>query len=370
LGEKEIAGVVRVVWPSGASQEFRDLAHGFRYEIEEGSSDHRAIAFGARVAFPAGAVSSDNTAGFADTWLLKPVPLPEISPGPGFLRLSNLSGDRAVLYGLFCRYLFDLRADVNLPVWFLVDEQSRAHKIYFSPPDPGDLQRMQIPVEAAGRYYTEPERNYTALGAALFAAGYPEHALRYLELAPKDSEQVLFAIGKIHLQAERWERARGYFEKGLALAPDSADGWNSLGAVELGVGRIQAALGDFDKALAIQPAMVSALINAAQAQVALGDRDAAEKLYRRALVERPNSEPAINSLASLYMSTGQSGNAIAALRYGIEVGPDEESFYLNLAILYVRLDNPEAARPVIDRLLVRKPGSVRGKQALRELEAR
>jgi hypothetical protein len=52
------------------------------------------------------------------------------------------------------------------------------------------------------------------------------------------------------------------------------------------------------------------------------------------------------------------------------VAPDEESLYLNLASLYVRMDNREAARGVIDQLLARKPESVRGKQALRELEIR
>jgi tetratricopeptide (TPR) repeat protein len=205
------------------------------------------------------------------------------------------------------------------------------------------------------------------MGAAFFAAGFPEHALKYLELAPRDNDQALLAIGKIHLQAQRWDRARAYFEK---LPPDSADGWNSLGAVEIGVGNLKAAVADFDKALAIQPAMVSALINAGQAHAALNDGDAAEKLFRRALEARPDSEPAINSLASFYAASGKTGNAIAALRYGIETVPDEESFYLNLASPYVRLDNREAAKPVIDQLLARKPNSVRGRQAQRELESR
>ena len=362
LGEQATARLVRIVWPSGALQDFHDLAHGFRYEIEEGSAEARGVAFAPRVELPAGTVSGDNTSGFADTWLLKPVPLPEPFSGPGYLRLSNLSSERAAIYGIFCRYLFDLRADLKLPIWFLVDEQSRARQICFTPPDP-----KQTAPAVFGRYYTEPVRNYTAMGAAFFAAGFPEHALKYLELAPQDNDQVVLAIGKIHLQAKRWEKARVYFAK---LPPDSADGWNSLGAVEVGVGNLQAALRDFDKALALQPKMVSALINAGQAQAALGDRDEAEKLFRRALEERPNSEPAISSLASLYIATGQMGNAVAALRYGIGVAPDQESLYLNLASLYVRQDNREAARPVIEQLLARKPDSVRGKQALHELEAR
>jgi tetratricopeptide (TPR) repeat protein len=410
LDANETAQVVRVWWPSGARQEFQSLASGFRYELKEGSSEPRAIPFAPRVQLPAGTVLDDGKAEFADTWFLKPVPLPEPSTGAGFLKLSNLSAERSALYGLFCRYLFDRAADIKLPVWFLVDDRSRAHKIYFSPPDPADLKRMRNPerlilsLPARGQFYTAPTRNYTALGAAFFAAGYPEQALRYLEEAPQDTDRVLFAIGKIHLQAERWDRARGYFEKGLARSPDSADGWNSLGAVEVGAGNLAAALRDFNKAIALQPVMSSALVNAGQAQVALGDHDAGEKLFRRALDINPNDAaaanlmgelfgrdgrdreardwfqraiaarrdyaPAINNLALLYARTGQSNDAIAALRYGIEMAPGEESLYLNLASLYVRNDNRDAALSVVEQLLAHKPGSLLARQALRELEIR
>ena len=410
LGGNNRASMVRVWWPSGARQEFQNLASGFRYELKEGSAELRALAFAPRVELPAGTFSDDEKPEFADTWLLKPVPLPEPAPGPGFLKLSNLSVERAAWYGLFCRYLFDRAADLKLPIWFLVDDRSRAHKIYFSPPDPADLKRMKDPARltlslpARGQFYTEPTRNYTGLGAAFFAAGYPEHALRYLEEAPQDTDQVLFAIGKIHLQAERWDRARGYFEKGLARSPGSADGWNSLGAVEVGAGNLAAALRDFNKAIALQPGMSSALVNAGQAHVALGDRDAGEKLFRRALDVNPKDAaaanlmgelfgregrdrearewfqraiaarrdyaPAISNLAMLYARAGQSNDAIAALRYGIEIAPDEESLYLNLASLYVRIDNRDAARSVIERLLAHKPSSLPARQALRELEIR
>jgi tetratricopeptide (TPR) repeat protein len=400
LGENETANVVRILWPSGDRQEFRSLAAGFRYDIAEGSATPHATAFAPRVPLPAGTVPADNEARLADTWLLQPVPLPEPSQAPGFLRLSNLTGERAMLYSLFCRYLFDLRADLKLPVWFLVDDRNQAHKIYFSPPDAADLDRLKNPnrlalaLPAGGQYYTEPARNFGALGAAFFAAGYPEQALQYLELSPPDNDRVLFALGKIHLQAERWDRARNYIAKGLALSPDSADGWNSLGAVEVGEGNLPAALRDFDKALVLQPDMSSALSNAGQARVELGDRNAGEKLFRRALEVNPKDAvaanlmgellgsrewferaiearrdyaPAINNLASLYARTGQPNDAIAALRYGISVAPDEELLYLNLASLYVRLDNREAAGGVLERLLARKPNSLAARQAWREL---
>ncbi len=407
LGGNENARFVRISWPSGERQEFQSLACGFRYEIEEGSVALRAVGFAARIELPEVSVTGDSETQFADTWFLKPIPLPEPSP-PGFLRLSNLSGERAACYGLFCRYLFDRRADLKLPVWFLVDDRSRAHKIYFAPPDPADLDRLKdrdrlaLALPARGKYYTEPSRNYAALGAAFFAEGYPEHALRYLQEAPQDNGQIIFAIGKIHLQGERWDLARSYFEKGLAKSPDSAEGWNNLGAAEVGAGNLHAALRDFDKAIALQPGMASALINSGQAHIAAGDRDGGEKLFlraleinsndavaanlmgellgregrdrdarewfQRAITMRRDYAPAINNLAGLYARTGQSNDAISALRYGIEIAPEEESLYLNLGALYVSLDDRQAARSVLERLLARKPKSALANKALRELE--
>ena len=342
LGEKETAHGVRITWPSGERQEFHSLAAGHCYAIEEFSASVRASAFSQRSEIPTAATQGDNSTRFADTWLIQPVPLPEATQGPGLVRLSNLSAERTELYSIFCRYLFDLRADVTLPVWFLVDELSQAHKIYFSPPDPTDLKHLNTSdslsraLPARGRYYTQPEHNYTVLGAAFASAGYADQALRYLELAPQDNDRVLFAIGKVHLQAGRWDRARTYFKKGLTLAPASADGWNSLGAAELGAGDMQVAL----------------------------------KYFYRALEARRDYAPAIANLASCYASNGKPDEAISALRYGIEVVPDNDSFYLNLASVYASLNNTKAARAVVELLLERKPGSEAARKALRELEGR
>ena len=402
LGNNKEAQLTRVLWPSGRQQEFADMAAGFRYEIEEGSAKPQATAFAARVELPEAPEPGENESKFGDTWLITPVLLPDPSP-PGFLRLSNLTGERSNWYAIFRRYLFDLRADLKLPIWFLVDDQNRAHKIYFSPPDAADLDRLKSPnrlmlaLPSVGEYYTQPARNYSALGAAFFAAGYPELALKYLEEAPRDSSLVLFAMGKIHLQADHWDRARELLSQGLKLSPDSADGWNALGAAEVGAGNLQVALRNFDKAIALQPDLSSALLNAGQARVRLGDRVAGEKLFRRALEMNPKDAvaanligellggrewferaiearrdyaPAINNLAAFYERVGKPNDAVAALQYGIRVAPDEESLYLNLAGLYVRLDNRSAARLVIERLLERRPGSKIAKQALRELEIR
>ena len=289
----ESAHRVRIDWPSGAHQEFNALAVGCLYEIQEGGSPH-ATPFRPRIELPAATVAGENTARFADTWLLEPVPLPEPTP-PGIIRLSNLSKDRAAQYSLFCRYLFDLHADIKLPIWFLVDDQSRARKIYFTQPD-----QQLAPPPAEGRYYSPPERNYMALGAAF--AEYPEIALQYLKLAPRDNGAVLLAIGKIHLAAQRWGLARESLQKAVKIIPDSPDAWNTLGAVELGFGSPKSAIPHFKKAIEL----------------------------------RRDYIPAINNLAGAYAGAGQIDDAIAALRYGLQLAPADESLRQNLEALMAR----------------------------------
>ena len=200
-----IEPTVRIHWPSGAEQQFRDLAAGFRYEITEGSDQIISTRFIARREIPSGETRGENEARFSDAWLIEPVPLPEQHPGPGFIKLDRtMSDDRAALYSLFRRYLFDWRAELEMPIWFLVDGQNRAQKIYFGPPDPADLKRMANPnrlelaLPFSGRYYSEPERSFYVLGVAFLLAGFPEQALLYLQHGPQDNYKVLLAIGQIH----------------------------------------------------------------------------------------------------------------------------------------------------------------------------
>ena len=156
LGEATVASKVTVQWPSGLIQEFQNLAAGFRYEIVEGKEElkktpflvrkekseaNRQSAIGNRQ-LP-NAVQGDNIPQLQETWLLEPVLLPQEHVGPGFVcltgspvvtqvegvpfkvvDLTKAASDTAALYALFRRYLFDWRADLVLPLIFLVDAKA------------------------------------------------------------------------------------------------------------------------------------------------------------------------------------------------------------------------------------------------------
>jgi hypothetical protein len=96
LGDASAARIVRVEWPSGLRQEFRDLATDYQHEIEEGSEQVHSEPFRRRGEGRPYTLRGKNAARFTDTWLLEPVPLPEAIRGPGFLHLAEpLEGARA-----------------------------------------------------------------------------------------------------------------------------------------------------------------------------------------------------------------------------------------------------------------------------------
>ena len=401
LGEAGEAAV-KITWPSGEKQEFAGLRAGFRYEIEEGSEKVKATPFRERASISSAPVQAVNQPEFAATWLHDPVPLPEARKGPGFLLLAAGSDpatppslpfevvdvtrapqDMAAQYSIFRRYLFELRTDLELPLLLLIDNQSRAHKIYAEVPArsvlEADLKALrggrsaELALPFPGRYYSPPRRNYFKLGSAFYWAGYPDQAIPYLEETVRnapDNWKALLALGRIHYEAERWKPALKNFQNVLALRPDHADAL-------LGAGEVSAKLNDLPAAEKFLRQATGADPNSADAANQLGlvcakqnHSAEAKQWFERAIAIHRDHTGAINNLAVLYAELGQSNDAIAAFRYGIEVAPEDDELYLNLGRLYVQLGDREKARDVMRELLAKKPGDAVATRALRELDSR
>jgi tetratricopeptide (TPR) repeat protein len=398
LGNAREAGVT-ITWPSGTKQHFANLAAGFRYEIEEGSPQIRAIAFQARPTVTTAPVAAINQPDFADTWLLEPVPLPEVRKGPGFLLL--ISGDRpatpstlpievvdvtkspdlAAQYSVFHRYLFELRADLELPMLFLIDDRGRLLKIYAKMPPASVLEADLKTVRAGrdpalalpfgGRYYTPPHRNYFKLGAAFYWAGYPDQAIPYLDEVVRrspDNVRALYALGQIHYEAERWKMALDNYQRMLAIRPDHSGALLGAGEALAKLDQLPAAENFLRKAFVSDPQSADAANQLGLVLVKQNRSAEAKEWFQRAISIHRDHTGAINNLAVLYAQLGQATDAIAAFRYGIEISPDDGELYLNLGRLYVQTGEREKAREVMRQLLARKPGDPVATRALRDLE--
>jgi tetratricopeptide (TPR) repeat protein len=345
LGESDAAKHIHVKWPSGLEQTFLSLAAGRLYKIEEGSESLSSRPFGSPHQFPAALpIPVDNEPRLHTTWFLEPVPLPIPAKAPGLLVL-NPTGRETDVWRIFRRYLFDYRADLTPPLLLLIDSAGQARKIYASMPSAADVRAdlattapRALPFE--GKYWAgAPARDYFKLGAAFFLAGYPDHALPYLDEVVRRSpgnERALLAIAQIHLDAGRVEDARGAVRKLLAVPPRSAAAADSLG------------------------------LRFAEKDLYQEARD----LFQRAISIQRDYASALNNLGVLYLKMGQSADAVAAFRYGIRAAPDDDMLYLNLGRVYVQTGERDKARGVIMEWLDRNPGNEKARRALQELDSR
>jgi len=400
--DKEQSAEAKITWPSGRQQTIANLAAGYVYEITEGSPDPKPTPFHPRANWPSGTITPQNIPEPVDVWLLEPVPLPDYHRGPGFLLLysgtvpaaapglpieavnmDKAPPDFAAQYSLFRRYLFEYRRDLELPLLLLIDDQSRAHKIYATIPDVAALRRdlkfLGDPDRAAralpfpGRYYQQPHRNYFKLGAAFYWAGYPDQALPYLDEVVRrapDNWKAFYAIAEIHFESARYSQALENYRKTLAARPD-------YGPALLGAGESLMRVKDFSGAEKMLEAALDATPKNADAANQFGllrvqqNRTAeAKQWFERAIEFQKDHSGAINNLGVLYMNLGQPNDAIAAFEFGIEQSPDDDQLYLNLGRVYIALRQPERARATMQRLLARKPGDPVATRALADLNNR
>ena len=437
LGDHAVATRVTVNWPSGENQGFDRLEPGYRYRIKEGSLDYERSPLLPRR--PAGApkppVPPQNYHVFEPTWLWDALPLPVQVP-EGFLFLTDgglaspptalpyqvfdLTGeseDKAAAFAIFRRYIFDYRTGLSLPMTLLVDNLSRARRVYPGIPSAPELQRdyeiykgqgnppRGLPFQ--GRQYGSPRRNHFQMGSAFMQAGYPQLAKPYLieaARAVRGNFKASLAVGQIELEAGNLREAEGHLSMAQALDSDSPELWNNLGGLAMARGDHLKALENFERALDMNSELSYALVNAAQAHSQLGNAGQAERLLRRALeVDSGDAEAAnklglvlakqglltearplfqqaieskrdyaeaINNLAVLYLRSGQVNDAAAALRFGIEQAPDFETFYMHLARIHVERGDFAQAREVLGALLQRKPGHEAATKVLTQIRFR
>ncbi len=390
---------VKIVWPSGSRQEFAALAPGFAYILTEDAVAISKTPFAPRRLYSNKNVTSSNTATLSNTWLLEPVPLPEEHKGPLFLvlhagnapklpgslpsRMIDLTRqpeEVAASYALFRRYLFEYRGGgLTVPMMFLVDDRSCARKVYFSIPNEAELRKdleamdsnRSLALPFAGKYYSQPRRNYFKLGAAFYWGGYPKLALPYLAATVRSNPsnwRALLAIARLHEELGRDRESVDAYNRLLAVHADYAPALVGLGEANGRLNNNAAARKCFDRALAIDPANADAMNQLGILAGAANHYPEAHDWFERAIAAQRDHAGAINNLGVLFAKMGKRDDSVAAFRYGIEKAPDDETLYLNLGRVYVTMNERDQARAVLSQLLQRKPESVVAAKALAELE--
>lgn len=425
LGEQKTVHLLTVTWPSGERQQFGDVEAGALYEITERGSIRKLRPFQAPAPLPAHAGQADNLPRLQDTWLREPLPLPVRAEGSRLLilhgkskplvrdaRYLDLTSSPELLaaFTLFRRYLFEYRAQLELPLALLLNANGEVTKVYGAIPSVAqvekDLKQPGAALPYDGRYIAQPRRDTFKIGAALLWSGYPEQALPYLESVLRNDPgnvRTLVLVAQIHREAGRLQEAERRLQQALRTSPSSAEAWNEQGGVYLERDDTQRALTCFERALAEKSDLPYALLNAGQAASKLGRLADAENYYRRAVAVEPSSADAHNglglalaqqqraaeaeqslreavrlkrdfpaawnNLGVLYLITGRREQAIRTLQEAIEAAPADDVLYLNLGRAYLQAGNRDAAIALMRRLLTAKPDNETAQKALKELGA-
>ncbi len=321
------------------------------------------------------------------------------------------------VYNIIFRYLFDRRADLPLPVSFLLDRTGMIVRVY-----QGAVQReavladvQAIPTVAQDRakaalpfpgtlYHDAFRRNDFTYGVAMFQHGYLDEAATSFEEVlrehPQDAE-AHYNLGTLHLRRKNFEQAYTHLQRSVDLKPTYPEAWNNLGMLAAQQNRAEEATRDFQRSLQQRPSYVTALVNLgnlyrhersfAEAETCLRkalqlEPDDPETHYnlgmlyaqqsrfteasrylQEALVLRPDYPEALNNYGVLLVHEHQFTQAEQQFRTCVRLVPGYEGSYLNLARLYMAQGDKARARQALDELLHIHPESAAGRDALQAL---
>lgn len=117
--------------------------------------------------------------------------------------------------------------------------------------------------------------------------------------ANPDDPKLMAAMGNVYFDASRWNEARVWYERSLAVAPDDVDVLTDLAVVFRNLEQSQQSIEILDRALALSPDHWQALYNKVIVyQFDLHEHDNAAQALRR-LQELKEQNPAIPDLSAI-----------------------------------------------------------------------
>ncbi|MFH1061441.1 MAG: tetratricopeptide repeat protein [Candidatus Omnitrophota bacterium] len=188
------------------------------------------------------------------------------------------------------------------------------------------------------------------LGTAFHYKGQTAKALKSFEQAYKINPQnmdVLYNIGVLHLENNRYDQAIKIFEQVIAQDPDDSAAYNNIGFALFKQGKYEEAIKFYNKVLAFDPGDVGTMVNLGSAYVVLEKPTQALALFEKVIKIDPKFASAYNHRAALYETIGQPALAEKDYLKAIELNPKYMEAYYNLALLYkaqARMDEYEKMR--------------------------
>jgi Tfp pilus assembly protein PilF len=278
----------------------------------------------------------------------------------------------ALGYAILNRHLFMNHQDLQLPTTYLLDADGRVVKVYRDRVDVRllleDAARIEAPpVERLARalpfqgilYAAPGARDYVPYGRDLLDQGLEAQAVVAFEQAAqgKPSASTLYRLGSLLAKTGQTAKAKGAYERALALQPDLSEASNDLGTLLAEGGDVQAAIERFRAALSATPDYPDALNNLGYALLLTGQGEQARELYEKALKLQPDFPDALNNLGLILGRQGDLDRAEAYFRKALQARADYGEAANNLALVLANRGRADDAIQLLQGFLDKNPGA-------------
>ena len=178
-------------------------------------------------------------------------------------------------------------------------------------------------------------------------------------------------IGLCNLQLQQYDKALTAFNTALELAPSMTDARNNRGTTYLALGQLRLAEVDFLAVLSdsTYPHRYQVYFNLGTAYFQQGQLGAAEENLRKAVTAPFPVFEAYVRLADVVREQGRDLEALDLLEEAELKFPERPEAAFALGKLLVELGRTDEARPYLEEVISKDPGSDRARQAAALLDA-
>lgn len=411
VGKAEEVSQVTVRWPSGLTQEFRNLPINHRIEIEEGASSFAARPFAAAPAIYAQAApppALEPLPSQVETWLIEPLKAPEFS-------LPDLAGDtkdlRTFLGGFVLLAFWSASAPQSL-------DQLRHLQQHRSALAASPLKILAVNVDSASetqsaRSFATTERlSFPVLFATDDVAGIyniiyrhlfdrrrdlaiptsfllnqegmivkvyqglidPERLLEDVKSVPTTADGRMlkalpftgllaqdtflrndFTYGVAMFQHGYLEQAAESFQQVIAAKPDNADAYYNLGTLNLRKNDFSQARRYLEMTVKLRPNYPEAWNNLGMIAAQQGQPEEAIQKFEQSLSLRPGYAIALLNLGNVYRRQRSFEQAQEYLSRALTLQPDDPEINYSLGMLYAQQNQIQLASDYLQRAITLRP---------------
>ncbi|MEA2257920.1 MAG: hypothetical protein QOJ51_745, partial [Acidobacteriaceae bacterium] len=412
LGRPEGSVRATIRWPSGLSQELKDLPADHRIEVEEGSAAFVAKPFAAPppVYAQAGSLPAlEPLPAQMATWLIEPLRAPEFSLPDlagatrelqqfrGGLVLLNfwamaaplsseqlkvLHRHRAALAASQVKVVainvdnagdvgkarsFAAREGLAFPILFATEELAGIYNIIyrylfdrrrdlaiptsFLVDQKGMIVKVyQGPIELDG--LLEDVRSMPTTAVERIRKALPFPGTLYQSAFHRND----FTYGVAMFQHGYLDEAAASFQQVIAAKPDDPEGYYNLGTLSLQRHDFPQARRYLEQTLKLRPNYPEAWNNLGMMAAQEGNAAEAIRNFRQSLLLRPGYATALLNLGNVYRRQGDFAEAQESLTHALEIQPDDPETNYSLGMFYAQQDQLERAADFLQKAAELRPG--------------